>query len=74
VSKADGNGTFYSRIQKGKDPKKSDMDGDRIINTKNDGNTYNKQYVNPNGSPISSASKNERKQIGHIHLESKTGS
>jgi RHS repeat-associated protein len=74
VPKASGGGTFYSRLQQGKNSGKTDFDGDRIINTRNDGNTRNRQYVNPDGSRIpGTASKDKRKEIGHIHLEPKIG-
>jgi hypothetical protein len=74
VPKADGSGTFYSRLQQGKNPRKTDVDGDRVINTRNDGNTRNKQYVNPDGSRIHGAvPKDKRKEIGHIQLEPKKG-
>lgn len=72
VPKANGSGTFYSRMQEGKNPRTSNLDGDRIINTQNTGNPRNKQYVNPDGSPIKGASASERKRIGHIHLTPKT--
>jgi len=72
VPKADGSGTFYSRLQQGKNPRQSDYDGNRIVNTQNTGNTKNKQYVHPDGTRIYGApSKEHRKAIGHVHLEPK---
>ena len=69
VPKADGDGTFYSRLQKGSG--EGDYAGDRIINTQNTGDPSNKQYVKTDGSPITGpVSKDERRRIGHIHLES----
>jgi len=70
VPKSDGDGTYYSRVQQGNNPRKSDVDGNRIVNTQNTGNTSNKQYVNPNGSNMTgNPSKSERRATGHIQLE-----
>jgi RHS repeat-associated protein len=67
VPTADGSGTFYSRLQKGSGS--GQYQGDRVVNTVNNGNTKNKDYVNPDGSRITGpVSPNERKEIGHIHL------
>ena len=68
VPRADGNGTFYSRLQRGSGD--GELRGDRIVNTQNNGNPNNKQYVNPDGSPIlGPISREERRRIGHIHIE-----
>ena len=72
VPKSDGSGTFYSRLQQGNNPRKTDVDGNRVVNTQNTGNTSNKQYVNPNGSNITgNPTMSERKATGHIQLEKK---
>lgn len=70
VPKSEGSGTFNSRLQKGKAERTTDYDGDRVINTQNDGNLNSKQYVNPDGRGITgSKTKSERKAIGHVHLK-----
>jgi hypothetical protein len=70
VPKADGKGTFYSRLQKATSPRQKATDGDRVVNTRNTGDTTNKDYVNPNGSRIEGTStKSQRRETGHIHLQ-----
>lgn len=69
VPKADGSGTFYSRLERG--TQGGEFKGDRVINTENNGNLANKQYVNPDGSDIKGLTKEQRKAVGHIHLNNK---
>ncbi len=68
VPTADGKGTFYSRLQRGV----INAEGfkvDRVVNTRNNGDLNNKDYVKPDGSTFNNKeSKETRSELGHILL------